>query len=294
MAILITGGAGYIGSVVAESLTKNNTVVILDDLSTGKKQLVNSNAIFVNGSILNKKLLNNIFSKYQFDIVIHLAAKTVVPESVLKPKLYMHVNVDGTKNILSCMHKYGCEKIIFSSSAAVYGEPKSIPIKESAPKKPCNPYGTSKLQAEHLILNSHLKYCILRFFNVAGASHSLKYGMTKDKPTLLVAAVNKMLISGKRPIIFGNQYKTKDGTCIRDYIHVEDLSTACQLCIKYLKKHSTGIFNLGSNKGHSVLEVIKLACNINKVPLQYDIKPNRLGDPSVLLASSQLAKFQLK
>jgi UDP-glucose 4-epimerase len=293
MVILITGGAGYIGSVVTESLAKNNTVVILDDLSTGKKQLVNSNAAFVNGSILDKKLLSNIFSKYRFDIVIHLAAKTVVPESVLKPKIYMRVNVDGTSNILACMRKYGCGKIIFSSSAAVYGEPKSIPIKESALKKPCNPYGASKLQAEHLIINNHLKYCILRFFNVAGASHSLKYGMMKDKPTLLVAAVNKMLISGKHPIVFGNKYKTKDGTCVRDYIHVEDLSLACKLCIKYLQKHSTGIFNLGSNTGNSVLEVVKLACEINGVALQYDIKPNRPGDPSILLASSKLAKSKL-
>ncbi|MDR3329748.1 MAG: UDP-glucose 4-epimerase GalE [Mycoplasmataceae bacterium] len=294
MVILITGGAGYIGSVIVESFVDTHKVVVLDNLSTGKEQLINPKATFIKGSILNKKILDKLFAQYKFDLVIHLAAKAVVPESVLKPKLYMNVNVNGTNNILKSMYKYRCNKIIFASSAAVYGKQKQIPITETALKRPCNPYGTSKLKAEQLIINSHFKYCILRFFNAAGASKSLKYGMMKDHPTLLITAVNKTLINGKPPIIFGNKYKTKDGTCVRDYVHVEDLMLACKLCIKYLQTHSSGIFNLGSGKGDSVLEVVKLACEINKKALIYDVKPNRLGDPSTLLASIVLANTILK
>ena len=285
MKVLITGGAGYIGSIITERFVKKHSVVVLDDLSTGKKQLLNPKAIFVKGSILNKNLLDKIFAKYQFDLVIHLAAKTVVPESVAKPKLYYQHNVVGTKNILSIMKKYQCNKLIFSSSAAIYGQPKVDLIKEETLKKPCNPYGKTKLQAETLIRQANVNYAILRFFNVAGASNSLKYGMMKEKPTLLISAVNKIISEGHKPIIYGNQYKTKDGTCIRDYVHVEDLAKACELTLPLLIKNKSKIYNLGSGKGYSVLEIIKLACKINKVKLAYTFKPNRPGDPSILITS---------
>jgi UDP-glucose 4-epimerase len=294
MNVLITGGAGYIGSVITEQFVKKHNVVILDDLSTGKLSLVNSKAIFINGSILNKSLLDKVFKKYHFDLVIHLAAKTVVPESVIKPKLYYQHNVVGTKNILLTMKKHSCKNIIFASSAAVYGEPRTNILKEDSIKKPCNPYGETKLQAELLIQKSNVNYFILRFFNVAGASQSLKYGMTKEKPTLLIPVVNKLISEHKKPIIYGNQYDTRDGTCIRDYVHVQDLATACLLTLPLLTKNKSGIYNLGSGKGYSVLEIVKLACIINKVKFQYILKPNRSGDPSTLITSINEAKKGLK
>jgi UDP-glucose 4-epimerase len=294
MKVLITGGAGYIGSVITEQFVKQHSVVVLDDLSTGKSELINKKAIFLKGSILNKTILNSIFKKNKFDLVIHLAAKTVVPESVSKPKFYYEQNVIGTKNILAFMKKYKCKNLIFSSSAAVYGEPKRNPIKEEAIKKPCNPYGKTKLQAEQLIKKAKINYFILRFFNVAGASNSLKYGMMKDKPTLLIPVINKLISERQKPIIYGNKYDTKDGTCVRDYVHVQDLALACLLTLPLLKKNKSGIYNLGSGKGYSVLEIVKLACKVNKVKFNYVLKPNRLGDPSTLITSIAKAMKELK
>jgi UDP-glucose 4-epimerase len=293
MNILITGGAGYIGSVIAEHFVANHNVIILDDLSTGKKQLVNPQATFVKGSILNKKILESIFKKQHIDLVIHFAAKTVVPESVLKPDLYYQHNVIGTDNILKMMKKYGCKNLIFASSAAVYGEPKKVPVKENDFKNPCNPYGKTKLQAEQLILKAKVNYFILRFFNVAGASKTLQSGMLKTKPTLLIPVINKLISEKQKPIIYGNQYNTKDGTCMRDYVHVEDLATVCAKAVPLLLKNKSGIYNLGSGKGYSVLEVVKCACQINKVKFDYILKPNRLGDPAVLVTSISLAQKEL-
>jgi UDP-glucose 4-epimerase len=285
MRVLITGGAGYIGSVITEQFVKHHTVVILDDLSTGKKSLINKAATFIKGSILNQTLLNKLFKKYQFHLVIHCAAKTVVSESVSKPNLYYRHNVIGTKNLLKSMKQNKCNKLIFASSAAVYGELQKNAIKEDAIKKPCNPYGKTKLQAEKLIIDSGVDHFIFRFFNVAGASQSLKYGMLKEKPTLLISLVNKMISEQKVPIIYGDQYDTKDGTCIRDYVHVEDLARACLLALPLLRRHESGIYNLGSGKGYSVLSIVKLACQVNHVKFNYIVKPNRPGDPSILVAS---------
>jgi UDP-glucose 4-epimerase len=294
MNILITGGAGYIGSVITEHFVNKHFVVILDNLSTGKKELINKKAVFVKGSILSKTLLDKLFTKYKFDLVIHLAAKTVVSESVKKPKLYYQHNVLGTQVILSMMKKYRCNKIIFSSSAAVYGEPDQNPISEDANKTPCNPYGESKLQAESLIVKSKINYFILRFFNVAGASDSLKCGMMKEKPTLLIPAINKLISENKKPIIYGNQYKTKDGTCIRDYVHVEDLASVCETVLPLLSNNKSGIYNLGSGKGYSVLQIVKLACRINNVNFNYELQPNRPGDPSILVTSTSKAIKELQ
>ncbi|MDR0674749.1 MAG: UDP-glucose 4-epimerase GalE [Mycoplasmataceae bacterium] len=293
MKILITGGAGYIGSVIVEHFVKKHTIVILDDLSTNKKRIVNKNATLINGSILNERLLNKIFARYQFNLVIHLAAKTVVSESMKKPNKYYQHNVIGTKNILKYMKKYGCEKIIFSSSAAVYGNSKQNFIQEKTPKKPCNPYGKTKLLAEKLIEQAGINYVILRFFNVSGASNSLKFGMMKKTPTLLIPAINRLISENKKPIIYGNQYDTKDGTCVRDYVHIEDIVSACILSVSLLKKNDSGIYNLGSGKGYSVLEITKLACKINNVKFEYSLKNNRPGDPSTLIASIEKARKEL-
>jgi UDP-glucose 4-epimerase len=294
MQILITGGAGYIGSVIAERFVQQkHVIVILDDLSTGKRELINEAAIFVKGSILNKALLNQIFQQHKFDLVIHCAAKTVVSESVVKPKLYYQHNVVGTQNILDCMQKHGCNNLIFCSSAAVYGCAKENLISETSVKKPCNPYGQTKLQAERLIQKAKVNYFIFRFFNVAGASRSLKYGMMKKKLTLLIPSANQMISKGKTPTIYGNHYRTKDGTCIRDYVHVEDLATACLLVLPQLKKNQSGIYNLGSGKGYSVLEIIKLVCQINNVEFKYVVKPNRHGDPPILVTAINKAMQEL-
>lgn len=295
MNILITGGAGYIGSVIVERWVKTHKVVVYDDLATGRPFLVNDKAIFIQGSILDKKKLQSVFEKYQFDIVFHFAAKTIVPESVVKPKLYFETNYQGTKNILELMNKYGCKKLIFASSAAVYGDVKKKVIKEDDKKNPCNPYGASKLLAEEAIIsNKKINYVIFRFFNVAGASNSLKCGMQKNDPTLLIPKLNKTIAKGEVPIIFGNRYKTKDKTCIRDYVHVEDIANAFVLAVKYINKNKVGVFNLGSNSGYSVLQVVEKAYKINGCKPNYKFMPPRKGDPAVLIASNQRAKNELK
>jgi UDP-glucose 4-epimerase len=291
MNILITGGAGYIGSVIAEHC-KNNHLHILDDLSTGNKQLINY-GIFHRCDIRELKELEKIFKKYKFDLVIHLAAKTRVGESVNNPKLYFDVNVKGTMNLIKTMKKYNCQKIVFASSAAVYGVPKKIPLKEDDIKNPCNPYGLNKLECEQLIINSGLTYGILRFSNVSGASDSLKCGMIQNQPSLLIPIINRLLIKNKTPIIFGDKYKTKDGTCLRDYVHVEDVAKACDLIIKKVMNNKSLIINVCSNKGYSVKDVIKKACLINKKPFKYQIQDNRSGDPDKLILSNKKIKKYL-
>jgi UDP-glucose 4-epimerase len=294
MNILVTGGAGYIGSVICEYLSKEHNVVAFDSLSAGFKTLLKEPTIFVKGDILNKNALIKTFKTYHFDLVIHLAAKVVVSESVLKPDEYYQHNVEGTKTLIQVMHQFGVSNIIFASSAAVYGNPKQTPINENAPKIPINPYGKSKLAAEAIILHSHLRYVILRFFNVAGASKSLMCGMLKSNPTLLIPAVNHQILSGLVPIVYGDNYHTPDGTCIRDYVHVVDLAIACKRAIKLLACNRYGIFNLGSGKGYSVLNVIRCACKLNKVEYKHQVQPRRNGDPAILLTDNQAAKNILK
>jgi UDP-glucose 4-epimerase len=187
-----------------------------------------------------------------------------------------------------------CNNIIFTSSAAVYGDAIKMPINENDQLKPCNPYGTSKLKGEEIIQSSHLKYFIFRLFNVSGASDSYQHGVNNEKPQSLIAAVNKRIINHQSPIIYGNNYKTSDGTCSRDYIHVEDISSAFQYVTQNMDNLSPGIFNLGSGKGNTVLEIVKLACKINKVPFTYEIQTNRAGDPNSLLADITLVSSKLK
>lgn len=291
MNILITGGAGYIGSVVTEHCIKNkHKVYIVDDLSTGSKKLINKKAKFYLCDIRKTKELEKIFIKNNFDLVIHLAAKTRVGESVKLPDLYYDVNVNGTKNIINLMNKHNVNKIIFASSAAVYGIPKKVPLKEDEDKSPCNPYGKNKLECETLIKNSGLAYGILRFSNVSGASDSLKGGMIQNNPSLLIPIVNRLLVKKQTPIIFGDKYKTKDGTCLRDYVHVEDVATTIDLVIKQLSKDQSLIINVCSNKGYSVKEVIKKACLLNKQPFKYLIKDNRSGDPDKLILCNVRSK----
>jgi UDP-glucose 4-epimerase len=296
MKILLTGGAGHIGSIVANHICVDNEVVIYDDLSEGFKELINPSARFIQGSIMDINALNRIFQNNKFDVVIHLAAKIVISESMVKPDLYMGVNTKGTINVLNAMKKYHCNNIIFASTAAVYGEIKQEIVDEDSPKNPCNPYGASKLAAEKEIVVSGLNYYILRFFNVAGASNDFKYGTRRIKPTLLVPLVNQRLSHGLIPIIYGVNYKTKDGSALRDYISVEDIARMIDLCLKKItnNEQQSNIFNLGNSKGYTVMEVIKQACKINQKPFVFDKQQPRPGDPSKLLASIEKAKKIMK
>lgn len=294
MTILNIGGAGFIGSVATETFIKNgHKVVVLDDLSTGFKKLVHPKAIFIKGSMLNYKTLDKIFKKYKIDVVALFAAKISVAESVLHPNDYMLTNVGGTKTVLEAMHDNKIKNIIFASSAAVYGNCKRLPINEKSPTKPCNPYGLSKLMCEKLLIEanktSKLNFVCLRFFNVGGASDSNKFGMLKEKPSLLVSSMNNCILKNRPVLIFGNKYDTRDGTCIRDYIHVEDAANAAFLSLKQLKTGRSGIYCLGSNEGHTVLEVVKLAKKLISKKVKYEFKPNRSGDPSKLIADNKKA-----
>jgi UDP-glucose 4-epimerase len=293
MNILITGGAGYIGSVTVNKLIQNkHNVIIYDDLSCGHKQLIHPHAKFIKGDILDVDKLDDIFKNNPIDIVFHFAAKIVVSESVKLPKLYRDVNTIGTQNILDVMTKYHCNKLIFTSTAAVYGNPKNIPIDENDNKEPINPYGQSKLDAEDLIIKRrNMKYVIFRFFNVAGADN--EFGEMNKHPTHLIPCISKLLIENKTPIIYGNQYKTRDGTCLRDYIHVIDIASACIDGVEYLKNNKVGIFNLGSNSGNTVLEVVREACKVNNISFKYQVEKPRSGDPDELIASNQFVKQEL-
>ncbi|XQP55354.1 MAG: UDP-glucose 4-epimerase GalE [Mycoplasmoidaceae bacterium] len=294
MTILNIGGAGFIGSVATETFIKNgHKVIILDDLSTGFKKLVHPKAVFIKGSMLNYKLLDRIFKKYKIDVVALYAAKIVVPESVAHPNDYYLTNVGGTATVLKAMHANKVKNIIFASSAAVYGVCKKVPVDEKSPTVPCNPYGASKLMCERLLIDANLahgtNYISYRFFNVAGASKSGKYGMMKKKPSLLIPAINDCIIHHKPVSIFGKSYKTKDGTCLRDYIHVEDLANAALLALKQLKQNKSGIYCLGSNSGYTVLEVVRNAKRLVDKNLRYEFKPERAGDPDALITSNKKA-----
>lgn len=295
MTILNVGGAGYIGSVATEKFIQyGHKVIVLDDLSTGFKQLVHPKAKFIFGSMLDYKLLNNIFKINKIDIVTLYAAKIVVPESMNKPIDYYETNIHGLTNILKVMHKNNVKNILFTSSAAVYGKKDKMPLSELSKTEPCNPYGLSKLICEEII-NSvcqihKMNYVIFRFFNVAGASDSKKYGMLKTHPSLLIPCINNAIINNKTIYLYGDKYKTKDGTCLRDYIHVEDLANAALLALKYLSKNKSNTFCLGTNNGYSVLDIVKHCKKYLCPKLKYVIKPNRKGDPDKLIANNAKIK----
>lgn len=297
MTILNIGGAGFIGSVATETFIENkHKVIVLDDLSTGFKFLVHPKAKFYQGSMTNYALLDKIFKKHKIDVVTLYAAKIVVPESVNKPIDYFLTNVGGLAVVLKAMVNNNVKKIVFASSAAVYGPNHTKPINEDDLKQPCNPYGQTKLICEQLLEDTKIahgvNYIALRFFNVAGASKTGKYGMAKPKPTLLIPAINDNILNNKEIKIFGRNYKTRDKTCLRDYVHVQDLANAALLSIKYLTdKKQSNYFNLGSGKGHTVLEIVKKCQKlIGKKKFKYSFYPRRSGDPDFLLTNNSKAK----
>jgi UDP-glucose 4-epimerase len=299
--ILITGGAGFIGSVISSYLLDNNyEVSVIDDLSTGDKWAIDDRATFYQGSILDKSFL--IESLGAIEIVIHCAAKSIVEESVNKPELYEQVNHQGTKQLLDVMSHIGVKKIIFSSTAAVYGDANTQPISESIELSPLNPYGQSKIKCERELdekVTVGFSAVTFRYFNVAG---SYKNNLGKlffenhENESHLIPKILNQLNKGYNEAkvdIYGNKWHTPDGSCIRDYLHVKDLAHAHLLALDKLTKSEHQIINLGSGRGYSVLEVIDQIEKSVEVEINRNICPARSGDPAVLLADISLAKVKL-
>lgn len=293
MAILICGGAGYIGSHTAHELSsKGINVVIIDNLITGHKDAVLDGKLYI-GDIRDDKFMDKVFKENDIEAVIDFAAFSLVGESVEKPLKYYENNLYGAMSLLKKMNDFGVKKIVFSSTAATYGEPDRIPIKEDDKTYPTNPYGETKLAVEKMLKWCDkaygIKYVALRYFNVAGADVSGKIGEDHRPETHLIPLVLQVPLGKRDEInIYGDDYDTKDGTCIRDYIHVTDLANAHILALDKLKKDNTSAtYNLGNGEGFTVKEVIETARKVTGHPIPAKIVKRRAGDPARLVASSE-------
>jgi len=300
MAVLVCGGAGYIGShAVSELLDRNEEVVVVDNLQKGHLPAVLEGAKFYNGDLRDEAFLKSVFQENEIEAVIHFAADSLVGESVEKPLQYYENNVYGTMCLLKVMTEFDVKKIVFSSTAATYGEAENIPIVETDPTVPTNPYGETKLAVEKMLKWSEqaygLKYVVLRYFNVAGAHMEGKLGEDHDPETHLIPIILQVALGDREKImIFGDDYQTEDGTCIRDYIHVTDLADAHILAIEKLRRENTSAtYNLGNGNGFSVKEVIETARKVTGHPIPAEVAPRRAGDPAVLIASSEKAINEL-
>ena len=297
MRILVLGGAGYIGSHTALELVKaGNEVVIADNLVTGYRKAIPEGAKFYEGDLRDSDFLDNLFHQEKIDAVIHFAAYSLVGESVTNPLKYYDNNLYGTKVLLEAMVKNNVGKIVFSSTAATYGEPENIPILESDRTCPTNPYGETKLAMEKMFkwtAEAHgLRYVSLRYFNACGADESGTIGEAHNPESHLIPLILQVP-NGKRETIsiYGTDYDTPDGTCIRDYIHVTDLAQAHILAVQYLNNGGeSDIFNLGNGVGYSVREVIETARKVTGHPIPATETSRRAGDPARLVASSEKAK----
>ena len=297
MKLLVLGGAGYIGSHTATELLDNgHEVVIADNLVTGYREAIPEKATFYQGDLRDKDFLNDLMKKEKVDAVIHFAAYSLVGESVVNPLKYYENNLYGTKVLLDAMIESGVDKIVFSSTAATYGEPENIPILENDRTCPTNPYGETKLAMEKMIswvAKAHgLHYVSLRYFNACGAHKSGAIGEAHNPESHLIPLVLQVP-NGKREFvsIYGNDYDTPDGTCIRDYIHVTDLAKAHILAVEYLMNGgASDIFNLGNGVGYSVKEVIETARKVTGHPIPAKEEARRAGDPARLVASGKKAK----
>jgi UDP-glucose 4-epimerase len=297
--ILVTGGAGYIGSNCVKFLQKSGYApIVLDNLIYGHKESISPEVKFIEGDLSNKNLLNEIFKKQNIDAVIHFAAYTYVGESVKNPKKYFENNYVNGLNLLNTMVKNNVKKIVFSSSCAIFGEPNQIPISENMEKKPINPYGLTKKMFEDTLdyydKAYNLKSICLRYFNAAGADFGI--GEDHNPETHLIPLILQTLLGKRKNIkIFGTDYNTKDGTCIRDYIHISDLSKAHILALDYLfKKNKSEKYNLGSEKGFSVKEIINKCEEITNRTIPIIEDKRREGDPPMLISDSKKIKEQLK
>lgn len=300
MAILVTGGAGYIGSHAAmELLAQGEQVVIADNLRTGHRSAVPVQAKFYEGDIRDPAFLDRVFGENEIEAVIHFAASSLVGESMQQPLAYYDNNLFGTYTLTSAMVKHGVGKIVFSSTAATYGEPESVPITETAPTRPESPYGETKLAMEKLFRwcdHAHgLKFVSLRYFNACGAHPDGVIGEDHKPESHLIPIILQVPLGQRESIgIYGDDYPTEDGTCIRDYIHVVDLANAHWLALRYLRDGgASDVFNLGSGSGFSVKQVIDLARDVTGHPIPAVVSPRRAGDPAVLIASSEKARSVL-
>ena len=297
--VLVVGGAGYIGShMVKDLLDAGYHVITLDDLSTGHRELLPGGE-FVEGGLGDAVLLDKLFSTHKISAVMHFAAFSLVGESVEKPLKYYRNNMAATAELLDSMIRHSVKRFIFSSTAAVYGEPVDIPITESHPCTPTNPYGESKIAVERMLKDCDsaygLKYISLRYFNAAGADRSGEIGERHRNETHLIPLVLEVAAGRRENIkIFGTNYPTPDGTCIRDYIHVSDLSGAHLLALNSLLSGGDSVvYNLGNNRGYSVREVIELSRKVTGKPIPAIEANKRPGDPAILIASSDKIKKNL-
>ncbi|MBU0951671.1 MAG: UDP-glucose 4-epimerase GalE [Elusimicrobia bacterium] len=299
MKILVAGGAGYIGShLVAELLDSGYKAVVLDNLSKGHREAILGGE-FLEGSLLDPAKLEEIFNKYKIDVVMHFAADSLVGESMTQPDKYFRNNDVGGLNLLDAMNRHGVKKFIFSSTAAIFGEPDKSPIEENNVKLPTNPYGESKLIFEKMLRwydrAFGIKYVCLRYFNAAGAHKSAKIGESHNPETHLIPIVLQAALGQREQIdVFGDDYKTPDGTCVRDYIHVTDLAQAHILAFKKLENDAVSTqYNLGHGQGLSVKQIIKVSEEVTGKKIKFRIVPRRAGDPATLIASSVKIKKEL-
>ncbi|MBR9675565.1 UDP-glucose 4-epimerase GalE [Candidatus Woesearchaeota archaeon] len=299
MSILVCGGAGYIGShTVRELVSKGFEVVVYDSLEYGHKKALPSKAKFVGGDVGDTKKLVNVMKKYSVDCVVHFAGYIVVPESTTDPVKYYDNNVLKTVRLIDAMQKAGVKNIVFSSSAAVYGDAKKVPIPEDAPKDPTNAYGETKWVVERFLKHAEVAYGIrsvcLRYFNASGADPSGEFGEDHDPETHLIPIVLKRAVEGKEVSVFGVDYPTKDGSCVRDYIHVVDLASAHILAVNHLKKMGESkAYNVGTGNGFSVKQIIDAAKKITGIKIRVVEAARRPGDPPSLVADSSLIRKEL-
>lgn len=300
MSVLVTGGAGYIGShMVLELLDRGETVIVIDNLSTGSRAALPRGVPLIISDIEDKTLLEQNLNYYEVDAIIHFAGSIIAPESVVHPLNYYHNNTSKTRTLIEAAIKLGVKYLIFSSTAAVYGIPENSPVAEDAKLDPISPYGTSKLMAELMLRDCatahNLNYIALRYFNVAGADPAGRSGQSNTSSTHLIKVANQTAL-GQRPemSVYGCDYPTRDGTCIRDYIHVSDLIRAHYLSLSYLRDGGRSqTFNCGYGRGFSVLEVINAVKKISGVDFSVKMDERRAGDPTELIACVDKIKSQL-
>lgn len=297
MAILVAGGAGYIGSHMVKNLVEHGEdVVVADNLSTGHRDAINPKAKFYEGDIRDRKFLDKILDNEDITAVVHFAAFSIVPESMSKPLKYFDNNTGGMITLLEAMHDHDIKYIVFSSTAATYGVPEHMPIKETDPQNPINPYGLSKLMMEKMMAWADkaygIKFVALRYFNVAGAAPDGTIGEDHGPETHLVPIILQVAQGKRKELsIFGGDYNTPDGTNVRDYVHVMDLTDAHILAIKYLEAgNKSNAFNLGSSTGFSNKQMLEAAREVTGKPIPAKMAPRRPGDPDSLVAASDKAR----
>ncbi len=301
MKVLVTGGAGYIGSHVVNQLTNSgHEVVVLDDLSTGFAESLLNNERLIVGNVGDQELLNELFETENFQGVMHFAGSIIVSESVKDPEKYFKNNTANTLILASTAAKHKIKQFIFSSTAAVYGFGDGRPCSEESKLQPCNPYGLSKLMSEQMLQDlygpTEIKFGILRYFNVAGADPQGRIGQKTPDATHLIKVCCQVACGERESLeIYGTDYPTSDGTCVRDYIHVEDLASAHLAALKYLdEKKESVILNVGYGRGYSVKEVVERAKKVTGVDFKTKTAPRREGDPATLIAEAEKIKKLLQ